>query len=101
MLSWDYLEYDALAIDEYEIHHGKRRNMRQMMQNYYRRRNILLLHGGYTEEELRAAWKAVKKIKRQRYITRSYLAPLPVRMVEDVCESAVRKVKKRMSKSSY
>lgn len=99
MLSWDYLEYDPLAIDEYEIHHEKRRNMRQMMLNYYRRRDMLLYYGEYNQEELRAAWKAVKKVKRQRYITRSYLTPLPVRVVEDACESAVRKIKRRMSKS--
>jgi len=99
MLSWDYLEYDPLAIDEYEIHHEKRRNMRQMMLNYYRRRDMLLCYGEYNQEELRAAWKAVKKVKRQRYITRSYFTPLPVRVVEDACESAVRKIKRRMSKS--
>jgi len=96
-LSWDYLEYDPLDIDEYEIHHPKRRNLRQMGLNYYQRRNILLVQTDYTEEELRLAWKSVKKAKQQRYITRNYTSALPVRLVEDACQSAVRKVKRRMS----
>ena len=96
-LSWDYLEYDPLDIDEYEIHHPKRRNLRQMGLNYYQRRNLLLLQTDYTEEELRLAWKSVKKAKQQRYITRTYTSAFPVRIVEDACQSAVRKVKRTMS----
>ena len=96
-LSWDYLEYDPLDIDEYEIHHPRRRNLRQMGLNYYQRRNLLLLHTDYTEEELRLAWKSVKKAKQQRYITRTYTSAFPVRIVEDACQSAVRKVKRTVS----
>ena len=47
-LSWDYLEYDPLDIDEYEIHHPKRRNLRQMGLNYYQRRSLLLRMTDYT-----------------------------------------------------
>lgn len=65
--------------------------------NYYERRNLLLLQTDYTEEELRLAWKSVKKAKQQRYITRNYTSAFPVRMVEDACQSAMRKVKRTMS----
>ena len=96
-LSWDYLEYDPLDIDEYEIHHPKRRNLRQMGLNYYQRRSLLLRMTDYTDEELRIEWKSVKKAKQQRYITRHYTSAFPVRLVEGACQSAVRKVKKTMS----
>ena len=93
-LSWDYVEYAPVDVDDYERNRGDRRNLRQMVLNYYNRRNLLRLHGNYSDEELRAAWKDVKKVRRQRYITQTYMSSFPLRHTEEALQSAVRKVKR-------
>ena len=93
-LSWDYVEYAPVDVDDYERNRGDRRNVRQMVLNYYNRRNLLRLHGNYSDEELRAAWKDVKKVRRQRYITQTYMSSFPLRHTEEALQSAVRKVKR-------
>jgi hypothetical protein len=93
-LSWDYVEYAPVDVDDYERNRGERRNLRQMVLNYYNRRNLLRLHGNYSDEELRAAWKDVKKVRRQRYITQNYMSSFPLRHTEEALQSAVRKVKR-------
>jgi len=89
-IDWDYLEYEPLAVNEYEIHHARRRPLRSMMLNYYKRKDILT-QAGYSSESIKAATRKTEKVKRQRAITRQFL---PVSKAEDMIESAGRKLKK-------
>lgn len=95
-LDWDYEEHEPIDIDKYEDARPKRRTFRQMILNYYQRRNILTWQYGFSEEEITASKRAVKKIKSQRSLTTSFL---PIMKMEDMLESAGRKAKRMMKKS--
>lgn len=93
-IDWDYVEYKALQVDEYEFHRPPRRCLRQMGLNYFQRKHILAL-AGHTEEEFKAVKKSVKKMKMNRYLTTSLVtSALPFNKVEDTIESTVRKCKR-------
>ena len=93
-LDWDYVEYNALEVDEYEFHRPPRRSLRDMGMNYYRRKHILTL-AGHTEEEFKDVKKVVKKWKANRYLTRSLSSStIPFAKMEDALESALRKCKR-------
>uniref|UniRef100_A0A7S1ZLI9 Uncharacterized protein n=1 Tax=Trieres chinensis TaxID=1514140 RepID=A0A7S1ZLI9_TRICV len=85
-LGWNYLEYCPLELNEYEMHHSLRRPLKDLVLNYYQRRDLLR---GFDEQTLKAAVKEVKRTQMKRSVTR---ATLPVRRVEDVAESARRKM---------
>lgn len=76
-LGWDYDEYEPLSMDLYERCHPSRsslrRDMRQMMMNYYRRKNVLSFWAGYTEEEVKAATRSVKRDKLRRKVTANFM----------------------------
>ncbi len=93
-IDWDYIEYNALQVDEYEFHRPPRRCLRQMGMNYFQRKHILAL-AGHTEEEFKAVKKSVKKMKMNRYLTQSLTTSvLPFNMLEDTIESTMRKCKR-------
>ena len=93
-LDWDYEEYNAVAVDEYEFHRPPRRCLREMGLNYYQRKHILNL-AGHTEEEFKEVKKIVKKWKTNRYLTRAMVSSaIPFAKMEDVFESALRKCKR-------
>lgn len=93
-IDWDYVEYNALQVDEYEFHRPPRRCLRDMGMNYFQRRHILAL-AGHTDEEFKAVKKSIKKMKMNRYLTQSLVtSALPFSMVEDTIESTVRKCKR-------
>mmetsp|Transcript_1882 Transcript_1882/g.4962 ORF Transcript_1882/g.4962 Transcript_1882/m.4962 type:complete len:271 (-) Transcript_1882:119-931(-) len=94
-LEWDYLEYEALTVDEYENHHSLRRPLRLLGLNYYRRKAILTENMGYSEDDLKGASKEVKRAQFKRSITRT-LAPL--QKVDFAIESARRKAKRMINK---
>ena len=68
-LGWDYLEYEPMNVNEYEFHHSRRRNLRQLMLNFYRRQEILLKD--HTEDELKSATKEKDRVMLNRNITRA------------------------------
>jgi len=99
-LGWNYLEYCPLDVDEYEMHHSLRRPLRNLCLNYYKRKELLGNKeaggkGDFDEQTLKAAWKDVKKTKSKRNLTK---ATLPMRRVEDVAESAMRKMGRVLGK---
>ncbi|KAL3916827.1 MAG: hypothetical protein SGILL_005004 [Bacillariaceae sp.] len=89
-LDWDYEQCDGVAVDDFEINRGKRRDLRQMVLSYYHRRNILSWQYGFGEDELKQAQKQADKIKLKRTITRTFL---PVMPFESVMEKATRRAK--------
>lgn len=93
-IDWDYVEYNALPVDEYEFHRPPRRCLRQMGMNYFQRKHILAL-AGHTEEEFKAVKKSIKKMKMNRYLTTSLVtSALPFTKLEDTVESTLRKCKR-------
>eukprot|EP00567_Pseudictyota_dubia_P016318 CAMPEP_0197442954 /NCGR_PEP_ID=MMETSP1175-20131217/8839_1 /TAXON_ID=1003142 /ORGANISM="Triceratium dubium, Strain CCMP147" /LENGTH=310 /DNA_ID=CAMNT_0042973523 /DNA_START=268 /DNA_END=1200 /DNA_ORIENTATION=- len=94
-LEWDYLEYEELSVDEYEYHHSRRRPLRLLGINYYRRKKLLLENMGYSEEDLKAATKEVRRVQINRTVTKNFA---PFHKVDFAIESARRKAKRIMKK---
>lgn len=92
-LGWHYQEYEPLGIDEYEYHHARRRPLRDMLLNYYRR--MLILEYDNKEDDIKKAWKDVKKSKTKRSITKQFLI---FWKIDDGLESAGRKLKRLIKK---
>lgn len=95
-LDWCYMNLGTVDVEEYEKNREPRRTMRQMMMNYYYRKNLLMYTGGYTKAELEKAAKDVSKTRSGRAITRAI--PMPIQILEDMTESAIRKTKRALGK---
>lgn len=93
-IDWNYSDEISLDLEEYETDRPPRRSKRGMLASYYHRKHVLSLYG-HSEEEMKAAKKAVSKAKQQRYVTKYFL---PVMMVEDAITSAGIKTKRLISK---
>mmetsp|Transcript_5861 Transcript_5861/g.8437 ORF Transcript_5861/g.8437 Transcript_5861/m.8437 type:complete len:202 (+) Transcript_5861:61-666(+) len=90
-LDWKYKVSCNLDIDEYELHRSPRRSLREMLLNYYCRKNLLLCCGDHSERELKNATKEVNRVKMRRSVTKAFL---PARKLEEVVESAGRKMRR-------
>lgn len=100
-LSWDYLEYEPLDVNEYEFHHAPRRGLREMGLNYYQRK-ALLSNAGYTEVDFREIKKEVNRSKLNRSITKQIVShPLPLMKLEDALESLVRKSRRLLKEDHW
>jgi hypothetical protein len=98
-LDWVYEENEPLDIDSYEIIRGKRRTNRQMYLNHYQRKNLLIHSCGFTEEEVNNAKYETKRVKSQRDFSRYMQTTLkPLIRLEEMRESAIRKMKRRSAK---
>ena len=95
-LDWCYMNLGTIDVEEYESNRDPRRSMRQMMMNYYFRKNLLIYTCGLTKEEMKKAAKIVKKVRMGRAITNAM--PTPIRLLEDMKESAVRKTKRALGR---
>ena len=94
-LGWDFEENPSVEIDQYEINRAPRRTRRELALNYYHRTYILEQVSGLSKEDIEQAVKNKEKIKFQRQCTRFFL---PVWKLEDIAESAKRKIKIRKMK---
>jgi hypothetical protein len=92
-LDWNYEENEALNIDIYEGNRLRRRSLRDMHVNYYQRKHLLSLR--HSEEEIKEGKKAAEKIKFQRSVTNHLISLMKL---EDILESAARKVKRVLKK---
>ncbi len=92
-LDWDYLEYESLAVDDYEFHHPPRRGLREMGMNYYQRKAVLA-RAGYNEGDFKSSMKRLSKDKFNRSISRSVASNYPLLKAEAAVESARRKFKR-------
>jgi len=93
-LDWDYLEYEPLPVNEYEIHHARRRPLRLMHLKSDRRRELLKM-AGYSNGSIQVATRNVEKIKRQRAITKKCL---PARSAEEAMATARRNLMRAFKK---
>ena len=90
-IGWDYLEYEPVCIDEFEFRHlTARRTRREMVLNYYKRKHLLSI-AGFTEDDIKAMVKEVKRAKFQRSITTKLM---PYQFIETAILSACRKCKR-------
>lgn len=97
-LDWMYDELPPLDLDDFELTRfpQRRRNLRQLILNMYQRERIL--QGmGHSGEEVRQAEKQVAKVRWQRSQT---VMLLPISKLEEMAQSAKRKVKRRLGAGS-
>lgn len=88
-IDWDYQENEAVHVDEYEFENARtRRCLRDLALNHRQRKCLLQ---GYSEVDFNVAMKEVKRIKRNRNVTRQLA---PYHPVEAIVESACRKFKR-------
>jgi hypothetical protein len=93
-LDWDFQGEERHDLDIYEVERRPRRKLRHLVLSYYRRKDILL-QAGYDEDEMRSKERQLEKMKRQRKTTGFFL---PVSKLEEVFQSAGRKVKRAKGK---
>jgi hypothetical protein len=90
-LDWDYKEDNSVALSEYEQQRAPRRKSYQMFMHKNQRKHILENGAGFTPDEIERTTKEMKKIQKQRNVTK---ALLPFMKVEESATSAGRKVKR-------
>ena len=88
-LDWDYTENNSVAVSEYEEKRPPRRKSHQMFMHKNHRKD--LLKDEFTPDEIEHKTKEIKKIQKQRNVTK---ALLPFMKVEEGAESAARKAKR-------
>jgi hypothetical protein len=95
-LDWDYMDFEELTLEDYEMHkftsgRGRPRTLRQLYLNHFQRIERLQQEG-YTLEEIKRTKHETNKTRKQREMTR-FLAQAKVLVhLEDLVESAGRKV---------
>ena len=91
-IDWDYLEYEPIDVNEYELHHPPRRALREMSMNYYTRKRMLA-NAGYRDDDFKLSKREMSKTKINRSITRQ-LVEYKMLPVESAIESTKRKMKR-------
>ena len=95
-LSWDYLDADAVALDEYE---GNRRPKKRVLRlSSITRKNILRNVFEVADEEILGAEKEIQKIRKQRQLTNKQSKTGA--KVEGALKSVRRKFFRRFSKEN-
>lgn len=94
-LDWECIEEEKHDLDVYEVERRPRRRLRHLVLSYYRRKDILM-QAGFNEDEMRSSEKQIGKLKRQRKTTGFFL---PIQKMEEVVQSAGRKVRRASSKT--
>jgi hypothetical protein len=83
----------------YEASKVSKRSLRQLFMNHYQRKNLLVHKYGHSEDEVKAAKYQTNKVRSQRAMSRMMQLTFgPLIWLEEMRESAVRKVKRRMNK---
>mmetsp|Transcript_16 Transcript_16/g.34 ORF Transcript_16/g.34 Transcript_16/m.34 type:complete len:449 (-) Transcript_16:160-1506(-) len=103
-LDWDYMDFEAVALTDYEMYkfysgHVRSRSLRQLYLNHYQRRN-LLLQEGYTLEQIKAVKHETNRARKQRELTRIFAQAKVLVTMEDMVESAGRKMSRVFSGSN-
>ena len=91
-LDWQFEEKEPVGLEAFEAQRPRRRSHRQMHLNSYQRRD-LLKQANVSVKEIKQAQKKASITRRQRAATTHRL---PLMKLEDMIESATRKMKKRL-----
>ena len=88
-LDWNYDEMEPISVDAYEEGRGRPpRKMHQLHMLSRQRANLLKITAGVTDDELASVMDELRKIQKQRNMTRM---TLPLMKLQDAAESASRK----------
>ena len=91
-ISWDYLEYEPVSLNEYEGHHSRRRPLRKLYL-FSPQRQQICLDQGHTMKEVQDAKRACKLAQWQRTKTSKFAI---LWRLEDMFESIFRKLRRKM-----
>jgi len=94
-LGWDYLEYEPLSVDDYEIHHALRRPLQQMRLPS-ERRHEMFLDLRYKTAELNQTRKELIKTQNGRLWTRTLLDNPLLHHVDGGLRFIARRVKRKV-----
>jgi hypothetical protein len=89
-LDWHWDHEEMHDVDIYEVERRPRRKVRHLVLSYYRRKQVLM-SAGFDESQQKAAERQIGKLKRQRKTTGLLL---PIQKMEEVVQSASRKVRR-------
>lgn len=95
-LGWDSFPQPIVPIDEYETNRLPRRTRRHLQLTAITRRNSLHYHFGYTHTEIEQGAEEIKKIKKQRLMTKSLTTNMEKR--EEFVQNVTRKIKRTFSR---
>lgn len=95
-LDWDSYPQPIVPIDEYETNRLPRRTRRHLQLTAITRRNSLHYHFGYTHAEIEQGAEEIKKIKKQRLLTKSLTTNMEKR--EEFVQNVTRKIKRTFSR---
>eukprot|EP00980_Cylindrotheca_fusiformis_P031677 scaffold26778_cov127-Cylindrotheca_fusiformis.AAC.1 len=101
-LDWEYEQCAPLPLTLYEASRlGSKRSMRQLFLNHYQRKNLLIHKYGFSEAEVKAAKYETNRARSQRDKSKMMqISFRPLLVLEEARESAMRKVKRRLSSKS-
>jgi hypothetical protein len=94
-LDWEYSNEQSISLDDYEKYRGMRRNKCTMRLPARTRETMLKINMGFSDEEVQAVEKAIKKVQKSRSMTDVFS---PFWRVEHMCGSAKRKMSRRFGK---
>eukprot|EP00553_Chaetoceros_curvisetus_P004274 CAMPEP_0204632768 /NCGR_PEP_ID=MMETSP0717-20131115/25649_1 /ASSEMBLY_ACC=CAM_ASM_000666 /TAXON_ID=230516 /ORGANISM="Chaetoceros curvisetus" /LENGTH=319 /DNA_ID=CAMNT_0051650713 /DNA_START=112 /DNA_END=1071 /DNA_ORIENTATION=- len=94
-LDWNYSTEQKISLEDYEKHRGMRRTRYNMRLPARARESLVKMNLGYSDEEVNAVTKDIKKVQRSRSVN-DVLSVFW--RVEDMCQSAGRKIKRRIQK---
>jgi hypothetical protein len=97
-LDWEYSVLPSTSIDEYEEKRRPRRLRRHLALTSITRRNSMFYHFGYTHEEIDEAAEAIKKIQKQRQVTKKLKSNGKKERTQEVFENVTKTIKRTFSK---
>lgn len=95
-LSWEYTQQDPKSIDEYESKRVPRRPRRHLVLNSNTRRNQMHLHFEYSQDDIDKASEGVKKIQKQRQLSKLTTPSREKR--EELAQKVTRTIKRTFSR---
>ena len=94
-LDWNYDEMEPISVDAYEEGRGRPpRKMHQLHMLSRQRANLLKITAGVTDDEITAAMDEMRKIQKERNMTKM---GSPLLKLQEVAESAGRKFQRSRS----
>jgi hypothetical protein len=68
-IGWNFVEFNDIMLEDFELHRGKRRTRDQMLLSAYDRQSILLQEWKFSQREIQRAILSANKVKLQRLST--------------------------------
>jgi hypothetical protein len=95
-LDWTYSVLPVVTVDDYETNRLPRRPKRHLSLSPITRRNSMYYHFGYSHDEIDRAADSVKKIQKQREVTRKLSKN--AEKTQEVVQNVTRKIKRTFSR---